>query len=293
MSLKCLLTLAVASCAFSAFAQSTEGDFDSNGVKIHYATEGQGEPVVLIHGWMADSTMWGRDAKGNTKLSPLPGFELIALDCRGHGKSDKPHDSSKYGTEIAEDVIRLLDHLNIKKAHLLGYSMGAEIAGYIAVKHPDRVISVIYADQAPIITGTQTSAGSNEVEIFAKAVNDGKGLGPYIMYVMPENKMTMDQANSLGAYMMNGKDQKAIALAGLTLGDLKVTPDELKKCTAPSLFIYGGAESHYVTDSVEIARKVLTNSEVKVVAGGTHMTTLIKPDFSATIVAFLQAHKSK
>src|SRR4051794_6637350 len=101
-----------------------DGVFDSNGVKIRYVTEGKGEAVVLIHGWMGDSSMWGRDAAGNTKLdtSRSNGFQVIAIDCRGHGKSDKPHDPDKYGPEMAADVVRLLDHLAIEKAHLIGYS---------------------------------------------------------------------------------------------------------------------------------------------------------------------------
>src|SRR3954463_7486808 len=127
MKCKSLLTVVVACCAMLGIAHADEGVFDSNGVKIRYVTEGEGEAVVLVHGWMGDSTMWGRDTSGNTKLSPLEGFQLIALDCRGHGKSDKPHEQNKYGAEMAADVVRLLDHLKIKKAHLIGYSMGAFI----------------------------------------------------------------------------------------------------------------------------------------------------------------------
>src|SRR5436190_11906301 len=103
-------------------AHAADDTFDSNGVKIRYVTEGTGVPVVLIHGWMGDSTTWGRDKSG-TKLKPPDGFQVIALDCRGHGKSDKPHDPAKYGPEMAADVVRLLDHLKIEKAHLVGYSM--------------------------------------------------------------------------------------------------------------------------------------------------------------------------
>jgi pimeloyl-ACP methyl ester carboxylesterase len=237
--------------------------------------------------------MWGRDAHGNTKLKPLAGFELIAFDCRGHGKSDKPHEQSKYGAEMAEDVVRLLDHLHIEKAHLLGYSMGAFIAGKVAATHPDRVLSLIYADQAPLIIGTQ-SGGSDECEIFAKAVDDGKGLGPYLLAVAPTGmKLTLDQANSMTKSMFYGKDVKAFALSGLSLGDLRVTAADLRKCKAPTLFIYGGDESHYVTDDITVARSAIGISEVKIVDGADHMTTLVKPEFASTIEEFLRAHKAK
>ena len=80
-------------------------------MKIHYVTEGKGEAVVLIHGWMGDATMWGKDAAGNAKPDPPEGFQVIAIDCRGHGKSDKPHDQSKYGVEMAADVCAVLRRL--------------------------------------------------------------------------------------------------------------------------------------------------------------------------------------
>ena len=163
--------------------------FDSNGVKIRYVTEGKGEAVVLIHGWMGDSSMWGRDSSGNTKLKGADGFQVIALDCRGHGKSDKPHEVEKYGPEMAADVVRLLDHLKIEKAHLIGYSSGAFIAGKVTATHPQRVLSVVYGGQAPLVAEIESKAkasGSSEVEVFAKAVDEGKDLGAYIIAITPK-----------------------------------------------------------------------------------------------------------
>src|SRR5205085_2785653 len=124
MEYQSLLTVLVVCCLVPRAVDAADGVFDSNGVKIRYVTEGKGEPVVLIHGWMGDSSMWGRDSSGNTQLKAADGFQVIALDCRGHGKSDKPHDPTQYGPEMAADVVRLLDHLKIEKAHLIGYSMG-------------------------------------------------------------------------------------------------------------------------------------------------------------------------
>ncbi len=121
MEFRALLTIAFTALAMHRVALATEGLFESHGAKIHYVTEGEGEAVVLVHGWMSDVSMWGpRDAAGNVKLKGLPGFQVIALDCRGHGNSDKPHEKEKYGPEMAADVVRLLDHLKIKRAHLIG-----------------------------------------------------------------------------------------------------------------------------------------------------------------------------
>jgi len=284
---RCLLPLVLALCSMSN-ARGADSFFDSNGVKIRYATAGAGEPVVLIHGWMGDSTMWG------AKLSAPEGFQLIAFDCRGHGKSDKPHDPDKYGVEMSEDVVRLLDHLKIKKAHLIGYSMGAFIVGKVAATHSDRVLSVTYGGQAPIIAGPK-SPGSNEVEVFAKAVDEGKGLGPYLMSVWPADrpKLTLDQANALCKLMYGEKDVKAYAVSGLSLPKLEVTAEDLRKCKAPTLFIYGGNESRYVKDRIAEARQVLPSSQVKVVEGSDHVSTPAKPEFGQTILAFLNSVRTK
>src|SRR5438128_6228115 len=119
--------------------QPTAQTFDSNGVKIAYFVQGQGEPVVLIHGWLSSAGVnWA-----------LPGIsallakdhQVIALDVRGHGSSDKPTKDEAYGPELVEDVVRLLDHLKIKQAHIVGYSMGGIIAASFTAKHPDRVLS--------------------------------------------------------------------------------------------------------------------------------------------------------
>jgi pimeloyl-ACP methyl ester carboxylesterase len=271
-----------------------DGVFDSNGVKIRYVTDGQGDPVVLIHGWMGDSSMWGRDGSGNTKLDTKSanGFRLIALDCRGHGKSDKPHDLEKYGTEMAADVVRLLDHLKLEKVHLIGYSSGAFIAGNVAATHPERVKSVVYGGQAPLIAGPKSS-GSSEVDVFAKAVDEGKDLGSYIIAVTPPGKPkpTEAQATAIAKFLYAGKDVKAFAAAGRSFGNLEVTTEQLRKCKAPILFIHGGNESTYVKDRVANVRKQLGRGEVKIVEGADHITTLTKPEFGNTILEFLKANK--
>lgn len=279
---------------FSAFAAqpalAADEFFDSNGVKIRYVIEGdKGDAVVLIHGWMADSSMWGADAARNTKLQPHEGLRLIALDCRGHGKSGAPAEQDKYGVEMAEDVIRLLDHLKIEKAHLLGYSSGAFIAGKVAAAHPERVISVIYACQAPVVPNTHVSFA--ECEAFAEAVKQGKGvggLGQYFIDITPEDrpKPTMAQAEAWAKFVLNGKDVNGIALAGLSFKDLEVTADDLNKCPAPMLFIRGGNESAHVKNRVDAVHALLPQSELKIIEGGDHMTTLAKPEFVTTIIEF-------
>lgn len=286
---------AVVGCLIPGVVAAADDTFDSNGVKIRYVTEGKGEAVVLIHGWMSDSGMWGKDKSGETKLDTkgADGFQLIALDCRGHGKSDKPADADKYDAEVAADVIRLLDHLKVEKAHLVGYSSGSFVIGKVAATHPNRVLSVVFGGQTPVIDPVKDSDFS-ENELFAKLVDDGKGLGGYVRAVFPGgDKLTEEQAEKIAKFMYGGKDVKAFAAAGRGYKKLAVTADELKKCKAPMLFIHGGNESDHVKNKVAAVRKTLGRGELKVIEGGDHITTLGKPEFSATLVEFLKTGKVK
>ena len=108
---------------------------------MRYTIEGKGEPVVLIHGLYANAQMnW----RGPGIIKALArNYQVIALDVLGHGGSGKPKDEEAYGVGMAEDVIRLLDHLKIQKAHLVGYSMGGMITMKLLTRHPDRVRSAI------------------------------------------------------------------------------------------------------------------------------------------------------
>lgn len=258
--------------------------FESNGVKIRYVTEGEGEAVVLIHGWMSDSGMWGQlHTNPATKE-----FQLIALDLRGHGKSNKPHDPAKYDAEVAADVIRLLDHLKVEKAHLVGYSSGSYVAGKVAATYPNRVRSVVFGGQAPII-GEVKESDFSEVELFAKLVDESKDLGTYILAVSPtESNLTDEQAKAFARFAYAGKHVKAFAAAGRGYKKLAVTAEDLKSVKAPMLFIHGGNESEHVKRKVTAALKTLGRGELRVIGGGNHMTTLTNPEFGSSITTFLR-----
>lgn len=121
--------------------ETQSATFDAKGVKIHYLVHGTGEPVVLIHGLYSSAEMnWGMPGIINAVAGD---HMVIALDLPGHGLSDKPEGDSAYGQQMAEDVILLMDHLNIPKAHIIGYSMGGMVAGKLLSTHPDRILSCI------------------------------------------------------------------------------------------------------------------------------------------------------
>ena len=118
--------------------------FHSQGLTLRYFDEGDpaGDAVVLVHGF-ASSAMVNWVHPGWLKTLGDAGYRVIAFDNRGHGGSDKPHDPAAYVPAVmADDVAVLLDHLRLGEAHVMGYSMGARISTFLALRHPDRVRSL-------------------------------------------------------------------------------------------------------------------------------------------------------
>src|SRR5690349_9337528 len=113
------LWLHIVAAGLSLMAVTSHGEeFNSDGVKIHYTVQGKGEPVILIHGLYSSAKLnW--EAPGTSALL-AEHFQVIALDCRGHGQSDKPTAEGSYGTNMVGDVVRLMDHLKISKARVVG-----------------------------------------------------------------------------------------------------------------------------------------------------------------------------
>jgi pimeloyl-ACP methyl ester carboxylesterase len=117
--------------------------FRNGAVEIAYLDVGEGDPVVLVHGFASNKeTNWVNPNWVGTLTRA--GFRVLALDNRGHGASSKLYDASDYhSAKMADDVRALLDHLRLERADVMGYSMGARIAAFLAVDHPERVRSVI------------------------------------------------------------------------------------------------------------------------------------------------------
>ncbi len=117
--------------------------FHHGDVEIAYFDEGEGEPIVLVHGFASTKEInWVNP--GWVATLTRAGRRVIALDNRGHGASSKLYDPQAYQTTLmAEDVRALLDHLGIGRADVMGYSMGARITAFLAVEHPARVRSAI------------------------------------------------------------------------------------------------------------------------------------------------------
>lgn len=260
--------------------------FDSNGVKIVYLDHGKGEVVVLLHGFSASiGMMWDLDLRPELTKE----FRVVAPALRGHGRSDKPTDAKAYGAELAEDVIRLLDHLKVEKAHVVGYSIGSTVAGKLLVSHPDRLLSVTFGGGGPIFRPSK--AFVEAFDAAAETLEQGKGAGPLLIAFTPDDrpKPSPEQAAALTKLGLAGKDQKVLAAVLRGQKGLAVTEDQLKANKVPVLFVYGSRET--------ILKSIITESQkalpaatvtVKVVEKGDHPSTLPSPEFRTAVLEFLR-----
>lgn len=224
--------------------------FDANGVRLHYIVEGKGQPVVLIHGLHSSIRMNWQIPGVISMLSK--NYQVIALDLPGHGESDNPTSEAAYGAEMVEDVVRLLDHLNIKRAHIAGYSMGGMIALKFMAKHQDRVLSGIVGGMGWLREG---SALQNFWER------------------MPERQ--------------GGSTPSACARS---LGKLALTEAELRAINVAVEIIVGDRDPTkrlYVTP-LEQVRKDWPVVEIK---DAGHLNCIIKPQFKEAIAAWLAKHR--
>jgi pimeloyl-ACP methyl ester carboxylesterase len=250
----CLLTILAAAACPAHFGRARADDrpttqtFDSNGVKISYTVQGKGQPVVLIHGWLSSAGLnWG--LPGVTALLAKD-YQVIALDVRGHGASDKPTKEDAYGPELVEDVVRLLDHLKIKKAHVVGYSMGGIIAGNFMVKHPDRVLTGTLGGMGWLKSGSIAEFGFAQI---------GK----------------------------KDPNANAVAICGRSLAKLSLTEEQIKSIRVPVTILVGDKDEFVQKLYVDPLKKVRPDWTVTNIKDGDHLSCILKPQFKEEIAAWL------
>ncbi len=284
-------TSLIALCAILAatIARAAEEHFfDSDGVKIRYVEAGEGEPVILVHGFTASAMVQWQLPGIFTKLAQ--DYRVIAIDNRGHGKSDKPHDPAEYGPKMVQDVVNLMDHLMIDKAHIVGYSMGGFMTGYMIANHPDRIISA-----------TMGGAGWSQaddprlafIDDLAKSLDEGKGIGPLIIQLNPANrpKPTEEQIAMVNKMLTSTNDQKALAACIRGMLKLEVPEEKLKANQVPVLAIIGDLDP--LKAGVDEMQSRMSNLKVCVIDGADHMTCFTNRKFVEDLKAFLAEHAAE
>lgn len=286
MRVRLILGTAVCLILFGSSLRAAEADFDSHGTKIHYYVEGKGEPVLLIHGFAAN-TQFNWVLPGIVK-NLAKQYQVIAFDNRGHGRSGKPHEPEKYGMEMVEDAIRLLDHLKIKKAHLVGYSMGAMIANKLIVTHPDRFLSATLGGGA----AKKQNGDDQFIRDLTKALDEGKGIGPVLVALTPIGypKPNLDEVQARSKFLMLANDAKALSALVRRWKDLAVTEDELKACKVPILGLVGSIDP--LKTRLEALKGKMPNYRLVEIDGADHMDAVGRPEFINTLKDFLTEHSA-
>jgi pimeloyl-ACP methyl ester carboxylesterase len=243
--------------------------FQSDGVEIAYEVTGEGAPVLLIHGFASNARVNWRDTFWVKTLAGA-GYRVIAYDNRGHGQSEKLYDPADYAAEdMAEDARRLLDHLEIARADVIGYSMGARLTGLLAIAHPDRVrravLGGLAANMIRGLGGSETIARGLEADD-ATAITDPAARG---------FRAFAEQTNS---------DLRALA-ACMRGSRQAVSEEELAGIACPVLVVAGDADE--IAGPVEPLVAAIAHARGLPLPGRDHMKAVGDRLFKQETVAFL------
>lgn len=243
----------------------------TDGVTLSYSDWGEGPMVLLHHGFIANSrTNWV--LPGIVDALVDAGRRVVAIDARGHGESEKPHDPAKYGeSRMAEDVMTLVDLLGERTSYdLVGYSMGA-IVSLIVATRDSRVRRVVVGGVGSAVVelgGVDTRAVGREALRDALLSDTPAEISP--------------AAASFRAFVdAIGGDRVALAAQAEAL---HATPIPLNTITAPTL-VLPGHDDHLATHPQTLA-DAIPNATVTVVPGD-HLTAVRAPEFQQTLVNFL------
>jgi pimeloyl-ACP methyl ester carboxylesterase len=244
--------------------------FNSDGVRIAFIDEGQGEPVLLVHGF-ASSVKDNWTDPGWVGLLTGNGFRVIGIDNRGHGQSEKLYDVKAYAAPImAEDARRLLDHLAIARADVMGYSMGARICAFLGLQHPDRVRSAIFA-----------GLGGNMVRPMA-------GTGPIAHALEAESldEVTNAAARTFRAFAeKTGSDLKALA-ACIRGAREPITKEAIATLRMPVLVVSGSED--VIGGRAEDLAVLIPGAEALTVPKRDHMRTVGDRIYKEGVLDFLR-----
>jgi pimeloyl-ACP methyl ester carboxylesterase len=244
--------------------------FTHGDVEIAFLDEGEGEPIVLVHGFASNKEVnWV--FPGWVSTLTRAGRRVVALDNRGHGASTKLYDPAAYHSAImAEDVRALIDHLDLPRADIMGYSLGARITAMLAETHPQRV-------RAAILGGV----GIHLV--------DGAGLPARTITAALEAPTRADVSDPTGHTFRAFAEQTRgdlRALAACIRGSRQtLARDGLDRLTMPLLVAAGSRDQ--IAGSPEQLAALLPGAQALVIPGRDHMLAVGDKVFKAGVLEFL------
>lgn len=272
-----------AAVAYSQLRRSAGQHFDSNGVPIFYSERGRGEPVILVHGFGAQGDTNFRNPGTISALAR--NYRVITMDARGHGLSGKPHDSDRYGMETVDDIRRLMDHLGIERAHLVGYSMGALLTLKFMTAYPERLITA-----SPCGNGWHID-GDPQIEIAERLGADlgaGRGYGALFELIDPLDGPVNPLVRALiHGYFKASNDAEALSHMVEGWRDLQVTEEDVKRTTLPSLCVIG--ENDRFRHGAERLAATKSNHELVLLKNKNHYNAF-RRGFIDNLQSFLAKH---
>jgi pimeloyl-ACP methyl ester carboxylesterase len=247
--------------------------FHNGAVKIAYLDEGEGEPILLVHGFASSKNVnwvyptWVSELKKN-------GRRVIALDNRGHGDSGKLYDAEAYGIPImAGDVSALMDHLKIERADIMGYSLGARMTAWLSLHQPQRLRSAIFGG-----IGLGLIAGGGPGENVAEAL-EAPSLDDVTDPVGRTFRAFADQTRS---------DRRALA-ACLRGSRRLITRDEAAAIKVPVLIAVGTADE--IAGSAHALGEIVPGSQVLDIPNRDHMRAVGDKVYKLGVLEFLSQRR--
>ena len=260
--------------------------FDSDGVRIHYTVTGTGAPVILVHGLAVNAGI-NFNARGLTAALAKE-YQVITLDNRGHGRSEKHYNPDAYGIQMCEDIVRLMDHLHIEKAQVLGYSMGGFIVLKLATLHPERLLSFI------VCASGWTSEPEKELQFFeemADTLEQGGNYGALSERLTPIGKEVSWRNRLIMSYGLKmANDNQAIAAALRAMPELTVEKSALQENKLPALAVVGDRDPLRTFAEQMVA--ATNGMDIVIVSDADHMSLLRRPTAMRAITTFLNTNKS-
>jgi pimeloyl-ACP methyl ester carboxylesterase len=234
-----------------------------NGAEIAYAVTGAGDPVVLVHGGDANSEHWAFQVRALADQ-----YQVILLDSRGHGRSPYNGGPLTY-TQLADDVLALLDLLGIERAHLVGWSDGGIIGIDLALRHPERLRKVVAFGANADLGGYRTDTGDEGAIIYAFGAHndpDYARLSP-----APELHKAM-----------------VVALRQMWETEPDYSADELRTITTPFLIMAGADEEIIAEAHTRYLAETIPGAELALLPNCGHFGHMQEPEaFNARMLAFL------